>query len=145
MHPKLLEFLIRHRIAAVALILNNGKSHSAVMHFSFEENPLRLFFQTSKKSGKIAQADIMDGASAIASLCIGFSEEEWQTLQMEGKIRGVFTTEEKKKVQAIHYLRYPNSQENENDPDTLFLEFISSWWQLSDYNTNPPKKISSED
>ncbi len=144
MQEKLTEFLTNNRIAVLSVVFPDGTTHSAALHFSFEEESLHIFFQTSSDSKKILETKLMSGVAAQASIVIGFSEKEWLTLQLDGTVHAVLDKEDKERIQSIHYAKYPNTKQYANDPETVLLEFIPSWWRFSDYNTDPPKTFSSE-
>lgn len=126
----------------MAVLLPDGFPHGAVLHYSCKNNPLTLFFSTENTSKK--SEGLLDGKGKKASVVVGFSEEEWITLQMDGEVRAILDPKELKEVKEIHYAKHPDSKQYENDPATLFLSFTPNWWRFTDYNTDPPTIVDSE-
>lgn len=142
MESKILVFLEKHRIGSLTVLLKNSSPHAAAVHFSHKSEPLQLFISTTKESKKCEA--LLDGSLVKASVVIGFSEEEWKTLQLDGEIKAIFDREELRQAKEIHYKKHPKAEQYENDPETIFLVFTPKWWRFSDYNTAPPT-ISSSD
>ncbi len=86
---------------------------------------------------------LLKGEESKASVVLGFSEEEWITLQMDGEVRAILDKDELEKVHKIHYAKYPDSKKWKDDPSTIFLAFTPNWWRYTDYNTKPPTSLSS--
>lgn len=142
MDVKILDFLSSHRVSALTTMLSDGSPHAAALHYSHSVDPLKLYFSTENTSRK-AEA-LINGGSVKASVVIGFSEDEWITLQMDGEIRAVLNKDELSYVQAIHYNKHPGSEQYKNAPETIFLEFIPTWWRYTDFNTHLKTILSSE-
>ena len=142
MNQKIFDFLKNHRVSVVSTLRSDGSPHAAALHYSHKESPLTLYFSTENTSRK-CQA-LLDGKPGKASVIVGFSEEEWITLQMDGEVRAILDKNELKKVHAIHYPKHPNSEKYKDDPATIFLAFTPSWWRYTDYNTKPITIVSSE-
>lgn len=142
MNPKILDFLANHRVGALTTLLNNGSPHAAALHYSHNSHPLELYFSTENTSIK-CQA-LLDGNSTKASFVVGFSEQEWVTLQMDGEVIAVKDREELKAAQSIHYLKHPDSEKYKDAPATIFLKFTPRWWRYTDYNTEPPTILSPD-
>lgn len=142
MDSQVLEFLSKNGICSLTVTLPDGQPHSAALHFSHKNDPLTLFFSTentSKKTEGLLKGEIQKG-----SVVIGFSEEEWITLQMDGEVKAILHKEELEEAKKIHYVRHPDSKQYENEPSTIFLSFTPDWWRFTDYNTDPPIILSSE-
>jgi len=135
MDSKIINFLKKERVCALSVILPNGAPHSAAVHYSHEENPLIFFIQTSSKSQKCS--GLLNGEIVKASVVVGFSEEDWLTLQMRGDIKIISDHEELDKIYKIHYAKHPNAEKYKSDAETVFLEFVPSWWRYTDFNTDP--------
>lgn len=105
------------------------------MHFSHNENPLQLYFST-ESTGKKVQG-LLKGEVGKGSVVLGFSEEEFVTLQMDGEVAAILDSLELKKAKDIHYSKIPTAKKYENEPETLFVKFIPKWWRYTDYKTNP--------
>lgn len=135
-----LEFLGSKRVGVLAVQLKDGSPHAATVHFSHQENPLRLFFLTDRNYKKCEA--LLDGAIVRSSFVTGFSEEEMQTLQLDGTAHMVTDSAELTNLKNTHFKKISTAQRYENDPDSVFLEFVPDWWQYSDYTTDPETRIS---
>ncbi len=142
MDQRVIEFLKKNRVSVLSTMLPDGYPHGATLHYSHQENPLEFYFSTENNSRK-CQA-LLDGKAVKGSLVIGFSEEEWITLQMDGEVQAILDAEELKTAKSIHYPKHPNSQKFENDPATIFLKFTPKWWRYTDYNTDPYTLLASD-
>ena len=142
MDKKVFDFLKNHRVCSLTMLLRDGSPHAAALHYSHKSDPLELYFSTENTSLKI-QA-LLDGKSTKASVVVGFSEEEWITLQMDGEVKAIFDSGELKRVHVIHYAKIPDAEQYKNDPATIFLKFIPEWWRYTDYNTDPPAILASD-
>ena len=141
MDDKVLDFLKSNRVCCLATQLKDGSPHTAALHFSHTLDPFALYFSTQNSSRKY-QA-LAEGKSVKGSVTVGFSEQEWITLQMDGEVSTVSDPEELKSAKAIHYPKHPKSQEFENNPATVFLMFTPTWWRYTDINTHPATYINS--
>lgn len=137
-----LDLLSKHRVCSLTTLLIDGSPHAAALHFSHAEDPLELYFSTENNSKKCE--NLLEGKTVLGSVVLGFSEDEWLTLQMDGVVRAVTEPEELSQIQTIHYKKHPNSEQYKDDPATLFLKFSPRWWRYTDYNTKPPTILSSE-
>ena len=141
MDSKIIAFLTSHRVCSLTTLLLEGSPHGAALHYSHQEDPLLLYFSTENTSRKVEA--LLNGKSAKASVVIGFSEEEWITLQMDGEVT-VVNNDQLKEVHKIHYAKHPDSAKYKDDPETIFLAFTPTWWRYTDYNTTPLTILSSE-
>ncbi|MDP2665745.1 MAG: hypothetical protein Q8P23_03905 [bacterium] len=138
---RVLDFLDTNRVGVLSVLLKDGSPHGATLHFSHQNNPTKFFFLTDRKYKK---CDALLGGNPVrASFVLGFSEAEMKTLQLDGSVRVVSDVEELATLKDIHFKKITTAKEYENDPDSVFLEFIPTWWQYSDYNTEPETRISS--
>ncbi len=136
------EFLTSHRVCSLTTVLKDGSPHAAAVHYSHHPDPLELYVSTEKTSRK-CQA-LLDGHPTKGSVVIGFSEEEWITLQLDGDVQAIVDPSELRTVHALHYAKHPDAEEYKDDPVTIFLKFIPSWWRYTNYNTDPLTIISSD-
>ena len=141
MDSKILNFLNNNRVSVFTTLLPDGSPHSAALHYSHVEEPLTLYFSIENTSRKCQ--DLLTGKTVKASVVIGFSEQEWITIQMDGSARLVSDSLELQSAKAIHYPKHPNSQKFENDPATVFLAFIPTWYRYSEFKSAPPVKIEA--
>ncbi len=141
MDEKVLDFLGKHRVCSLTTLLKDGSPHAAAMHYSHSVSPFEIYIQTENTSRK-CQA-LLKGKSVGASVVIGFSEEEFKTLQMDGEVKAVKDKKELAKIHKIHYAKHPEAKKWKDDPATLFLTFTPKWWRYTEYK---PKffVISSE-
>ncbi|MDB4939593.1 MAG: hypothetical protein JWO40_18 [Candidatus Doudnabacteria bacterium] len=133
---ELLKYLTEHRISVMAVNLPDHGVHAATIHYAHSDTPFKLFFSTERSSRKCQ--GLLDGKSTSASVVVGFSEDEWITVQMDGEIKAVLEETELKNAKSIYYAKYPSSKKYENKPENIFLEFVPTWWRYSDYNPEPP-------
>jgi len=140
MNSQVTNFLAKERVCGLTVLIGAGIPHSATVHYSHQENPLKIFVQTSNKTEKAKP--FLTGATGKASIVIGQSEEEWITLQMRGNIRAVINEEELKEIYKIHYKKHREAEKYKNS-NTVFLEFTPTWWRYTDFNTDPDTVITS--
>ncbi len=141
MDKEIIRILENNTICCLSMARSDGSPHSAVMHYSVKNNPLTLFFSTSKTSRKCQK--LASEQTVKASVVIGFLDDT-NTLQIDGNIRQIVDPREITSVSQAHYQKNPGSAEFKDDPDTIFLAFTPTWWRYTDYNTNPVTIISSE-
>lgn len=119
MDQRIVEFLKSNRVAVLAT------PHASAMHFTYDENNSVIHFITTKGSRKLMNLD-------EASVVVGFSEQEWVTVQMDGKIEMVESTQS---IRDLILLKYPEDAKY-MDTDAVFLKFTPTWWRYSDYKNN---------
>ena len=141
MDQKILDYLKTQRVSCLAVSLQDGSPHAATLHFSHTESPLAIYFSTENTSKKCE--GLLTGEEQRASCVFGFSEEDFRTLQMDGRVHMVTDVNELAKIKQIHYAKHPSAKKYENAPETVFLKFIPSWFRYTDYNVTPPAIISS--
>lgn len=142
MDKKIVDFLTKHRVGSLTVLLPDGQPHAAALHYSHKEAPLSVYFSTENTSRK-AQG-LLKGEATKAAVVIGFSEEEWITLQMDGEVEAILDNNELVGAQALHYAKHPSSAKYKDDPATIFLKFTPRWWRYTDYNTDPATILSSD-
>jgi general stress protein 26 len=142
MNETVLEFLQKHRVCSLTTLLKDGSPHSAALHFSHNSEPLELYFSTENTSRKCEA--IVDGSTVKGSVVVGFSEEEWITLQMDGEVQAVLDTDELQKVHRIHYAKHPDAEQYKSEPETIILKFTPKWWRYTDFNTEQPTILVSK-
>lgn len=141
MDSRVLNFLTKHRVCSLTTLKTDGAPHGSALHYSHQEKPLELYFSTENTSIKCEA--LLSGNSTKASVVIGFSEDEWITLQMDGDVKAILDSKELKRIQKIHYAKHPDSAQYKDDPVTIFLKFLPTWWRYTDYNTDPYTILSS--
>ena len=143
MDPILLEFIRKNRISVLGVLSPEGGPHSATLHYAHRENPLSFLFVTERDSRKCRS--LLDDEEHKASLVIGFSEEEFATLQMEGNIKILSNEKELEKAWADFLQKYPSSAKRKVNPNFVVLQFVPTWWSYRNLKTNPITKISSDE
>ncbi|KKQ92357.1 MAG: hypothetical protein UU16_C0003G0015 [Candidatus Woesebacteria bacterium GW2011_GWA2_40_7] len=141
METKVLDFLDKQRVCCLTTLLEDGSPHASAMHFSHSNEPLEIYIQTENTSRK-CQA-LLSGKDIKASIVIGFSEEEFKTLQMDGNIK-IVNPENLNDIHQIHYYKLPDAKKWKDDPATIFLVFKPTWWRYTEYKPEF-KVISSEE
>lgn len=135
MEQRVVDLLEKHRVCALTVLLPDGTPHAAAMHFSHKDNPLVLYFQTENTSRKYGA--FAGGKKVAGSVVVGFSEEEWVTLQMDGELETVSDKAMLEEIYKTHYGKHPMAEKYKNDPGTVFMVFRPAWWRWSDYKTTP--------
>jgi general stress protein 26 len=95
---------------------------------------------TDKASKKCAS--LLKGNEQVASLVIGFSEEEFATFQAEGKVR--ILSKEASDEWKAYIDKYPTRSKGRENPSYVLLEFTPTWWSYNNIQTTPAVKISSD-
>lgn len=138
---QVLDFLNTNRVGVLSVLLKDGSPHGATVHFSHQNSPTKFFFLTDRTYKKCEA--LLEGNAVRASFVLGFSEDEMKTLQLDGTVRTVSDAGELTALKEVHFKKIPTAKQYENDPDSVFLKFIPTWWQYTDYNTKPETRISS--
>lgn len=136
--PLAVQLLEAERVCVISVVLGDGSPHSAVVHYSHQLEPLKIFIQTSPTVKVRAVQE--KGGTAKAALVAGLSEEKFVTLQMRGVVRIVSDRAELERIYHIHYAKLPEA-ERYKDASTVFFEFTPAWWRYSDFNVEPEKVI----
>lgn len=140
LETKVLDFLNKHRIGALATLLKDGSPHVAAMHYANSDGG-ELYFMT-EKSGRKSEA-LLDGSVGKASFATGFTDEEWITLQLEGEIRAVLNKKELLEIHKIYFVKNPFPEKHKDAPGILFLKFVPNWYRYTEYR--PKFKVISSD
>lgn len=141
MENTILDFLTKHRVCSLTTLLTDGSPHASALHYSHINNPLTLYFSTENTSRKCS--GLLQGEPAKSSVVIGFSEEEWITLQMDGEVKAILDETTRNEIQKIHYKKHPTAKKYKDAPETIFLAFTPLWWRYTDYNSDPLTILSS--
>ena len=138
MDSKIINFIAKERVCVLSVVLPDGIPHVATVHYSHADSPLRLFIQTSNTTTK-ARA-LTNKENAKAAVVIGFSEQDWLTLQMRGDIKIVSSENELEEICKIPSKKHPDAEKCKG-PSTVFLKFQPTWWRFTDFNTDPETVI----
>lgn len=129
-NKKVLDFLGKNRVGVLAVQLKDKSPHAAAMHYSHLATPLEIYIQTENTSRK-CQA-IIKGGTVRAAFVVGFSEEEFKTLQINGNIK-VVSKSKLPSLYKVHYKKHPDAKKWKDDPATVFLVFKPTWWRYTEY------------
>lgn len=135
------DFLHSNEISVLTTLITDGIPHSAALHFSHIEEPLEFYFSTKRNSVKCE--NLLDGELSPASMVVGFTTENWITLQLRGNVEIIADSAEQQRIQEIHYAKHPGSKRYKDAAETVFLKFTPNWWRYSDLSIT--QIISSED
>ncbi len=141
MNIKAFNYLQKNRVGCLAVTLPDGAPHAATVHYSDTTDPLVIYIQTGKGTKK-GEA-LSSGEALAASFVVGFSEEEWITLQLDGKARLLKTDEEIAQFQTTHYAKNPEAEKHAGS-STAYIEFRPTWYRFSDFNTEPVTSVEEE-
>lgn len=141
MNETILDFLTKNRVSSLTTLLPDGTPHGAALHYSHIAEPLTLYFSTKNTSRKCE--GLLNGETSKASVVIGFSEDEWITLQLDGEVKAL-EKDQLENIHKVHYAKHPNSEQFKDAPETVFLAFTPTWWRYTDHNTKPETIISSD-
>lgn len=130
MDQKVIDFLTSERVGSLAIVMPDGTSNAAAMHFVYSDGV--IYFSTHVNSKKVEGL-----TTAKASVTFGFSEKDWITLQMNGILEK--TTSAKDLILA----KYPENAKH-MDETVVFLKFTPTWWRYTDFKTNPPTFIENK-
>lgn len=119
----------------LTVILDDGAPHGAVVHYSVKQDPLKIYIQTSHTTEKAKP--FLDGDIGKASVTVGLNDRDWLALQMRGEVRMV-PADQFDEVSAFHYGQHPQAEKYKRS-DTMFLEFVPTYWKYTDFNIDPPR------
>lgn len=137
MEKEVRDFLNNQRVGCLAVVLEDGMPHTSAVHFSSDVECQRLFFQVGKETKKFDV--INERKEAKASFTVGFSEDEWKTLQMDGALR-LLRVDEDEEFQNTHYSKNPEAKQYRGE-DAAYLVFEPIWWKFSDFTVGDPPRI----
>ena len=81
MDPRMKNFLERHRVLALSVLLKDGSPYTAICHYALNSDGHFLIL-TEKTTRKCSGLDF--SKFNPASIAVGFSEEEWVEFQATG-------------------------------------------------------------
>ena len=139
---KVLDFVDKHRICVLTTLLSDGSPHSAALHYSADLDLLQFYCITEKTTRKLQS--LLREKQGKASMVIGFSEEEFVTLQMEGAVQILEEQVATKHAWDSFIEKYPQAVVRQTDSAFVILSFQPTWWRLSEFRPKPPKFVSSE-
>jgi uncharacterized protein YhbP (UPF0306 family) len=131
-------FLKKHRISVLTVLLESGEPHSASLHYAWEEKTEVFVFFTRTSTVKFKA---IEKGPSRGSLVVGFSDEEFCTLQMRGEVR-ICNSDLAKQVYCE---KYRHILEFLRDSNAVFIEFEPNWFRYSDLKPSKPIIISSHE
>lgn len=141
MNSELKDFLAKHRVAVLSLMQADNTLHSATVHYSCDFDQFTFYFQTRRETMKAQAA--LNSTNKTAAMVIGFSEDEWITVQLHGTIEAVTDPAALERVYTVHYAKLPETEAFRN-AETVYLKFSPTWWRYSDFNTDPETIVVSK-
>lgn len=133
MKKEMMDFLNKNRMTVLSVQLLNGYPHGSAMHFAFDEKSFSFIFMTNPNCEKYE--NIKEKGSALASVVVGFSEDEMKTAQFDGVIE---ITEDQELINVY----FKNFQEKkEGHKDAIFLVFKPEKWKYSDWTKTDGENI----
>lgn len=128
-------FISSHRISVLSILTSESAPHASALHYAWDKNTNSFIFFTRIDTIKYKT---LEKQQSQASLVIGFSEEEFVTLQFHGEVK-LITNENN--LKEVYFAKYPNIREHEKDVDAVFLKFSPNWFRYTDYKTDEPTKF----
>lgn len=135
MQPEILEYIKTQRICVLAVEMLDGAPHAATVHFSHTDNPLTLYFETSRTTRKCEP--LFGREKSRATVVIGSNEALMKTLQMDGTVSLIQSEADRK----LYLEKFPEKLQKTSDPTTAFFSFTPSWWRFTDWTAPEGKKI----
>lgn len=142
MDKRVEKFIKNHRVSVLSVMTPEDKIHSATIHYANKFDPLEFIFLTEKASLK---AQTLGSGEVRASLVIGFSEEEWVTLQMHGTASLPKNDKEISEAWEVYSTKFSGSEKMKENVDFTLVKFIPNWWRYSEVRPRPSFVITSED
>lgn len=137
MDQRVADFLVKERMSVMAVDLPSGAPHASAMHFVFQDGI--LYFCTHSNSRKLAG---LASGSTSGSVVVGFSEQDWVTVQLDGQIQKIELPTEKEAIKRLIVVKYPESSKY-MDETAVFLKFTPTWWRFTDFKSQPPVIIEN--
>lgn len=142
MQQEILDYLKTQRTCVLAVEMMDGAPHAATVHFAHRDNPFVLYFETNRTYRK-AQP-LFGKKETRASVVVGSTESNMQTLQLDGIIR-LITPEEKETYESTYLGKFPEKKEKSQRPDFVRFLFVPSWWRFTDWTGREKKILTSDD
>lgn len=118
----------RHRIGVLTVQTRAGYLHGAAMHYVHQHEPMQLVFLTQDTTAKVPH---LPEPVARAAVVVGFSEEEWSTVQMHGTVEVVNMKDPGYvKLVELYERKYPEM--SELDEHDVFMVFRPEKWKYTE-------------
>lgn len=142
MNQDILNFLKSQRVCVLAVEMMDGAPHGATIHFAHSNEPFVFYFETNKSYRK---AEPLFGRTETrATVVIGSTEDNMQTLQLDGIIR-LLRDEEIESYTQVYLGKFPEKKAKSQNPDFVRFIFIPTWWRFTDWTGGEKKIFTSED
>lgn len=132
MDERIDNFLERHRLAVLTVMMPDGSLHSSTCHFAHRGEPWQIYIVTEEKSRKCLP--LQDNKIAKAAMVVGFSEEEWVELQMNGELRMYKTGFDYDTGKESFEDKFGGQMKSEK----VVLIFTPTWYRYSEFKRNHP-------
>lgn len=136
----MLDFLHKQRISVLTTLLKSGMPHSAVLHYATNKDATTYYFLTDISSRKMDS--LVNADRHLASLVVGFSEEDWLTFQAEGYVRWLSEKTGLEVAWECYVGKFQDAAKHRNSPDNAILEFVPKWWRFTKVKPSPPLVIT---
>ncbi len=141
MDQKVVDFLTSERVSALAVVMPDGTSHAAAMHFCFDPAKNAIYFLTEASCEKCKA--VANGRVAPASVVVGFDEKDNKvTVQMDGQLMWETNTEELVQTKQVYFTKFPDTRKYDT-PDSAYLIFKINKWKYSDHRVHPELTLFS--
>lgn len=138
MNQEILDYIKSQRVGVVAIEMPDGSPHAVTVHFANTENPLIFLFETYREYRKCEA--LFSREISRASMVIGSTESNMQTLQMDGEARLMTEQEKEELFQKVYLVKFPEKKEKAQEPKVVAFLFIPKWWRFTDW-TKPQGKV----
>lgn len=137
--PDLRKFLQKEPAATIAVPIDDqGTIHAAALLYWHNENPLRIYFVTSKNTEKCKL--LLQRDSVLAACVIGTGRGTEMTLQMRGELAIVDKEKHEEEVDN-YYKKRGNHHDDLIDPENVLLQFAPNWARYTDYAKGYERRI----
>lgn len=140
MDQKVVDFLSSERVSVLAVVMADGTSHGAAMHFCFDPAKNSIYFLTEASCEKCKA--VVGGRVALASVVVGFDEKDNKvTVQLDGQLAWETNAEELAQIKQAYFTKFPDTRKYDT-ADSAYLIFKIMKWKYSDYRTHPEQILT---
>lgn len=140
MDQKAIDFLNTERVSCLAVVMPDGASHGAAMHYCFDSVNNSIYFLTEKSCEK--SKAVVNGKVAPASVVVGFDEKDNKvTVQLDGQLRWVTDALELEALKKVYFTKFPDTRKYDTT-DSAYLVFNIIKWKYSDYRSHPEQVLT---
>ncbi len=122
MNQQALDFLKTQRVGVLAVAMPDGSPHGATLHFAHTPDTLEFIFLTERTYRKFEP--LRTKKETRASFVVGTSEEDMQTMQMDGILSEIHDMSETQTYRAKFTEKDLSDLDENND---VFLVFKPTW------------------